>query len=130
VAEANATTLRRGYEALNRGDISEVMALLAPDLDWESGQTIEGDAGQSRESFERFLQSWLESFEDFNVEPEEVIERGDHLIAVVRQAGRGRISGAEVVIRIAHVWTVRDGQAIRWRGYPNVDAALEAIASS
>jgi hypothetical protein len=26
------------------------------------------------------------------------------------------------------VWTIGDGQAVRWRGYPNREAALTAIA--
>jgi ketosteroid isomerase-like protein len=129
VTEADADTLRRGYQALNRGDFSEVFALMAPDIDWESGQALEGAGGHRREDFERFLQSWLESFEDFRVEPEEVIEHGDHLVAVVRQTGRGRASGAEVAIRIAHVWTVRGGKAVAWRGYPNVETAMAAIES-
>jgi ketosteroid isomerase-like protein len=86
-----------------------------------------GDTGRGPESFERFLQSWLDSFEDFRVKPEDVIERDDHIVAVVRQTGRGRASGVEVAIRIAHVWTISDGRAVRWRGYPNREAALAAV---
>jgi uncharacterized protein len=127
---ANVDALRQGYEALNRGNFSEVFDLMAPDIVWVSGQAgLEGGTGRGRESFRSFLQSWLESFEDFRIEPEEVIERGDYLVAVVRQTGRGRISGAEIAIRIAHVWTIADGQAVRWRGYPNREAALAAIES-
>jgi ketosteroid isomerase-like protein len=32
VTEANVATLRAGYEALNRGDLSEVMALIDDDI--------------------------------------------------------------------------------------------------
>jgi ketosteroid isomerase-like protein len=128
--EANVETLRRGYAALNRGDVSGVLEMIAPDIAWHSGQwTPEGEDGRGRESFRRFLQSWLESFEDFRVEPEEIFERGEHLVAVVRQSGRGRASGIEVAIRIAHVWTVAGDQAIGWRGYPNPEAALQAIGA-
>jgi ketosteroid isomerase-like protein len=74
------------------------------------------------------LESWLDSFETFRVDPEEIPERDEQLVAIVRQTGRGRMSGAEIAIRIAHVWTIGDGQAVRWRGYPNREAALTAIA--
>lgn len=130
MTEANVETLRRGYAALNRGDLSGVLEMIAPDIAWHSGPgTPEGGDGRGRESFRRFLQSWLESFEDFRVEPEEILERGEHLVAVVRQSGRGRASGIEVAIRIAHVWTVAGNQAIGWRGYPNPEAALEALGA-
>ena len=125
--EANVETLRGGYDALNRGDLSQVFGLMAPDIVWQSG-TLEGEAGRGRESFQRFLESWLDSFEAFRVDPEEIIERDEHLAAIVRQTGRGRMSGAEIAIRIAHVWTIGDGQAVRGRGYRNREAALTAIA--
>lgn len=119
-------SLRLGYEALNRGDLSEVAALVAPDIVWQSETS---DAGRGRESFRRFLQSWLDSFDGFRAEPQEVIERGQHLMAVVDLRGRGRGSGIEVAGRTTHVWTISAGQAVRWRAYLNREAALAAIAS-
>lgn len=76
-----------------------------------------------RDSFERFLRGWIESFDGFQVEPEQVIERDDRLIAVVHQSGRGRASGVQVDARLAHVWTVKEGRAIRWEA-ASVDDAL------
>ena len=60
----------------------------------------------------------------FRVEPERVVERGDDLIVVVRQTGTGRSSGVEVETRLAHVWTVANGRAVRWEAVPDVEAAL------
>ena len=114
--------LRLGYEALNRGDLSEVVALVAPDIVWKSETS---DAGRGRESFRRFLQSWLDSFDGFRAEPQEVLERGQHLVAVVDLRG----SGVEVAVRTTHVWTISAGHAVCWRAYLNREAALAAIAS-
>ena len=124
---ANVEALRRGYEALNRGELSEVRALLHPDLVWqEDPASPEAGAHQGSASFERFLRSSLESFDDFRIEPEEIIEDGDRLIALVHQSGKGRTSGVGVEVRIAHVWTVEDGRAVRWRSYPSRERALES----
>jgi ketosteroid isomerase-like protein len=30
-------------------------------------------------------------------------------------------------MRFAHVWTAQNGQIVRFRGYPTVDEALEAV---
>jgi ketosteroid isomerase-like protein len=125
VTEANVEALRRGYEALNSGDLSVVLELLDPEMEWHEPQPSP-DAGthSGRDSFERFFRGWMDSFEDFRVEPERVVERGGKLIAVVRQSGRGRSSGVEVDARLAHVWTVEDGRAVRFEAVPDPDAAL------
>jgi hypothetical protein len=119
--------LRRGYEALNRGDVSVVLALLDRDIEWhEPEPSPEAGTYSGRASFERFLRSWIDSFDGFQVEPEQVVERDDKLIAVVHQSGRGRASGVRVDARLAHVWTIKEGRAVRWEA---VAAPEDALAS-
>jgi uncharacterized protein len=125
VAEANVEALRRGYEALNRGDLSVVVELLDPDLEWhEPAPSPDAGSHKGRDSFERFFRGWIDSFDGFRVEPEQVVERDDKLIAIVHQSGRGRTSGVEVDARLAHVWTIEDGRAVRWEAVANIDEAL------
>jgi ketosteroid isomerase-like protein len=125
VGEADVQTLRRGYAALNRGDLSVVAELLDPDIEWhEPAPSPEAGTHRGRDGFESFLRGWLESFEDFRVEPERVVERGDELVVVVRQSGTGRTSGLSVETRLAHVWTVADGKAVRWEAVADPEAAL------
>ena len=92
MADANVATLRAGYDALNRGDVSEVMALIDDDITWDPGElTPDRDAEASGPAgFEALIRSWIDAFDDFHIEPLEVTERGHFLIASVRQSGRGR----------------------------------------
>jgi len=125
MGQAEIDELRRGYAALNRGDVSVVVELLDPELEGhEPGHSPEAGTHRGRDGFERFLRGWLESFEGFRVEPERIVERGDDLIVVVRQTGAGRSSGVEVETRLVHVWTVANGRAVRWEAVPDVEAAL------
>ncbi len=125
MGEAEVEALERGYAALNRGDLSVVLDLLDPEIEWhEPATSPEGGAHRGRDSFERFLRGWLESFDGFRVEPERVVERGDKLVAVVRQTGSGRSSGLQVETRLAHVWTVADGKAVRWEAVADPEAAV------
>jgi len=125
MGEANVEALRRGYAALNRGDLSVVLDLLDPDIEWhEPAASLEGGAHRGRDGFERFLRGWMESFEGFRVEPQRVVEQGDQLVAVVRQTGTGRSSGLAVETRLAHVWTVADGKAVRWEAVADPEEAL------
>ena len=125
MGEADVETLRRGYAALNRGDLSVVLELLDAEIEWhEPAASLEGGAHRGRDSFERFLRGWLESFDGFRVEPERVVERGDELVVVVHQTGMGRSSGLPVETRLAHVWTVADGKAVRWEAVADPEEAL------
>jgi ketosteroid isomerase-like protein len=36
--------------------------------------------------------------------------------------------GIEVSMQFVHVWTAREGQVVRFRGYPTLDQALEAVS--
>jgi hypothetical protein len=40
----------------------------------------------------------MDAFDDFRIEPYEVVEDSPFLIALVRQSGRGRASGAPIEI--------------------------------
>jgi uncharacterized protein len=105
--------LRDGYEALNRGDLSAVLDLIDADLEWEEGgRSPEAGRYSGRESFERFVRSWLDSFDDFRIEVEEIREEGNRLVVVARQSGRGRASGLPIETRVVHVWTVKGDRAV------------------
>lgn len=126
MGEADVETLECGYAALNRGDLSVVLDLLDPDIEWhEPGWSPEAGTHRGRDSFERFFRGWIESFEGFRVEPERVVQRGDQLVAVVRQTGTGRTSGLQVETRLAHVWTVANGKAVRWEAVTEPEAVLD-----
>ena len=125
-SSTDAVALRSAYDALKRGEIPRALELVAHDIDWHDETATSGEPRRGRESFEQYLRSWFESFEEFRIHPEHIFPQGEHLIAIVRQTGRGRISGAEIAIRIAHVWTVEDHRAIRWRSYPNLEQAVAA----
>jgi ketosteroid isomerase-like protein len=125
MSKEDVEALERGYAALNRGDLSVVLELLDPDIEWHE-PTPSPDAGShhGRDSFERFFRGWLESFDSFRVEPERIVERGDELIVIVRQAGTGRASGVRVDTRLAHVWKVANGKAVRWEAVAEPSVVL------
>jgi ketosteroid isomerase-like protein len=64
----------------------------------------------------------------YRMSPEEFIDAGDDRVFVFsREGGRGRGSGAEVETHpTAHLWTLRDGKAIRMQSYWERADALEA----
>jgi uncharacterized protein len=127
VASANIELVRRGYEAFNRGDIDAAFELLDPEIEWVTDERVPfAGTYHGRDEVRRLLSDQLEVFGDLTMEPLELFEAGDQVVAFVRQRGRGEASGATIEITVGHLWTIRDGKAIRWEGFPEREKALEA----
>jgi ketosteroid isomerase-like protein len=71
----------------------------------------------------RFTEDWSE----ISIVADRIIEAGDNVVAEVRFVAQGR-DGIEVSMQFVHVWTAREGQVVRFRGYPTLDQALEAVS--
>jgi uncharacterized protein len=128
MAELELDALERGYEAMSRGDLDGVLASLDPELEWHPGE-IAPEAGDHRgvEGFRRFLESWVESFASFRLEPELFVAKGEKAVAVLRQRGRGRGSGLEIDASVVHVWSFRDGRGTGWWAMRSREEALESL---
>lgn len=120
--------IRIGYEAFNRGDFDNALAGMDPEIEWHVLDLLpETETYRGPAAVREFWETWSESFEDFHVEPEEMIDAGDKVVVVIRVRGRGRGSGAEVETpSFSQVWTLRDGRPIRVEMFQSRDAALEA----
>jgi ketosteroid isomerase-like protein len=68
---------------------------------------------------------WLEPWERYRTEVEDVIDAGDEVVA----RDRGRRAGMTVEVSVvgASVWTVRDGKFAKAAFYVNRSEALEAV---
>jgi ketosteroid isomerase-like protein len=126
MSQENVELARRGYDAFNRGEVA--FELLDPEIEWSEGtdvpepQVYHGHDGVRRQQ-ERFREAWA----SFSIEPEEFIEAGDQLVVMVKLVAQGKGSGVEVEARGAHVWTVRDGRAVRLEMYVDPARALAAV---
>jgi ketosteroid isomerase-like protein len=67
-----------------------------------------------------------EAFEQLRTEPEEFRDLGDDVLLIGRLHARGRESGVEIDSPVAWIFTFRDGNGVRARGYLNIQEALEA----
>jgi ketosteroid isomerase-like protein len=129
MVENDVRVILDGYEAWNRGETGVLQPLLDADMEWEPGfGALEAGVHRGAAGFQGFVDSWLESFSEFRIEPQLLIQSGDTMIVVAHQHGRGQGSGIELEATVVHVWTVRDGKAVRWWGPRTLDDALDALA--
>ncbi len=134
MSQENVELVRQGFEAHNRDDRATATRLLAPDVEWHSvaGPLFGVGTIRGREAVLKFLwEDMRESIEGFRARPEELTDLGDDRVLVVaRYEGRGRSSGAEVDLRVASVYEIRDRMLATVRDYGSREDALEAAGLS
>jgi ketosteroid isomerase-like protein len=122
--------VRSGYEALNRRDFDQWMQQLDPDVEvYELAEAPEPVVYRRPEGVRRWLEQQDEIFEEFSIEPTEIVVSGDVVLATVVLHGRGRGSSAPVSIKLFHVLNMRDGRVLRVRGFLNEADARHAAAA-
>ena len=127
MTEDRIELLRAGYEAFNRGDHEWLLVRAAPDFVAQDRPEIpDPQVHHGREGAARAMDAARAEFDEYCVEPREVIEVGDHVVVVAQQSGRGRTSGVTVEGDIVHVWGYRGGEIISLRAFSSREEALAA----
>jgi len=79
------------------------------------------------EGFLRFMDQVDEAWAVFRLEPEEVFEEGDIVVALVRAVATGHGSGVEIEAASSVVCEMREGRIASIRIEPDREAALRVI---
>jgi ketosteroid isomerase-like protein len=129
MSEGNVEIVRRALETFNEGDVEGSFAdVIAPEFEYIPTGRIPGSEGVYRgpEAWRRFLELFWSEFDEARIEILDLVASGDHVVAAVTFRGRGKQSSVETGWDLWHVWTLRDGKAIRGQGFTNESDALEA----
>ena len=131
MSQENLDLARKGYEAFARGDLDAATELMHPEIEAHDPPEVpDATIYRGREAVRRDWEETAGLFEDFSIDVEKSFDRADEVVVFLRFRGRGRDSGAEVEAPMAHVWTFRDGKAVRLRQFLDRAEALGAIGLS
>jgi len=132
MSEENVRIVRDGYERFTAtGEPAEDLA--ADDFVWDMSNFHGWPEQQVYEGVEgtrAFLSTWLDAWEDWQLELESLHDAGDKVVALVRQRGTSKEAGLPIDMSFAQVWTLRDGKQTRMEMYSDRDEALEAAGLS
>jgi ketosteroid isomerase-like protein len=122
MSDENVELVRRIYDAWDR----EVSArdFIAEDVEYVNpSYAVEPGIRHGRASF-RVVR---ETYEDFMIQIEEILDAGgDDVLVLARYTASGRGSGVPLEGEHGYVWTVRDGQAVRFQWFQSHREAYEA----
>jgi ketosteroid isomerase-like protein len=106
--------VRTIYDRLRAGDIEGGLELIDPEIEIHDRPEIpDPQVYRGHQGVLDALAASFAEFEEVDFVPEEFVESGDRVIVVFRFQGTGRGSGLSVDERLAHVWTIAGGKAVR-----------------
>jgi ketosteroid isomerase-like protein len=135
MSQENVERLRQSYEAWNQRDFDSALALYDHDVVWTFTAEARGAAFQSdyrgRDGVREFWDTFIEPWEDVNIEVEEIRDAGDSVLALVVFHARAR-DGLEIDQPFVHVVTFRGSRGIRFEAFARreLQQALEAAGLS
>jgi ketosteroid isomerase-like protein len=138
MSQGNVEIVRRIFDSfavvqddLRRGDLP-IGKPWAEDVEFDASDLGLPDLGdgrlRGREGVRRFWVTWLAAWEDITFEYE-LRDAGEHVVALIEQQMHGS-EEMEVEGRYAQLWTFKDGEVVRWKGFADQRKALEAAGLS
>jgi uncharacterized protein len=129
---SNVDVIRSAYEAFGRGDLAAVLAALDPDIEWQeadgsplqpSGAPWVGPDAVAENLFARLEADW----DGLAVQPRELRDAGDAVVAEGRWAGTFRATGKSLDAQFCHVFRVADGKVTSFQQYTDTAQLLEVM---
>jgi len=112
--------VKRSYEAFARDDMDGVTADMDADIEWQQAQglphggTYRGLDEVRRNVFDPLDEEW---WDEFSADPDEFLDAGAEVVVLGRYRGRAKGTGRPLDVPFVHVWTLRDGKAVRFRQF-------------
>lgn len=122
--------VQKFYTALSTGDISTILTVLDPDLDWTEAERFPyygGTWNSPQAVIENLLVPLGREWEDFSAKPKDFIAQGDRVVALGTYSGTFRQTGRSMSSPFAHVWKARDGRLSHFSQYTDTAKVLEAL---
>lgn len=111
------------------GSLETFWALLDEYVVWDLRESRSVDPNGvivGREAVIEGSRKYWGAWDEYRIEAEELIEAGSSVVVLGREIGRGKGSGVPIERPLAQVWTLHQGQIIRWAVFSDRDSALRA----
>jgi ketosteroid isomerase-like protein len=132
MSQENVEFIQQAADALHKGDLQRVEALLQgaldPAFEYQSLALDQVHTGLS--GMRDFFADMREVWRDYDQEIEELVDLGDDVVVVLRVAARGTGGGVPIAQQSVWLWTFRDRRAVRAKAFRSKREALEAAQLS
>jgi ketosteroid isomerase-like protein len=129
MSQQNLELIRAGFAAHNRGDLDALTQVYDPDVVFE---TLLLGTHHGNEAIRLIYEENQKTLSGYTVDPIELIDAGDQVVAVAQVNGVGPASqiAMEDRDRFAFLFTIKNGRVVREQAFRNREEALEAAGLS
>jgi uncharacterized protein len=123
-------TVRRFCDALGRGDVPGLMALMPPEVEWTEAERFPYYAGTWRSPqavIDGLLVPLGRDWIAFSATPTDYVAEGERVIAFGTYSGTYKATGRSFTAPFAHLWTVRHRKIAGFVQYTDTARVLEAV---
>ena len=130
MSQENVDLYYRAVDAIDRHDLSALLALMDDEVDAVSRIVATEGGLHGHEGIRRWWDEWFTTFPDYSIEVVEARDVGDVVIASLRTGGHGAGSDllVEELIWQASRW--RQRKCVWWQIFETRTEALEAVGLS
>jgi ketosteroid isomerase-like protein len=128
MSQKNVEIVRAVYDAVNRDDWDAAFRHAHADFELTlADRSLHAGTHRGRQKVEAIMRDQQAAFDASVVEVERLVATVDQVVAIVTTRLRPKGSSAELQLRNGHVWTIRAGEVVSMRGFPEPEKALEAV---
>lgn len=100
------------YASFAQGDVPAVLGAMAENIEWSEadGFPLAGTYIGAQAVLEGVFMRLGEIGDEFAAVPDQIVADGDTVVALGTYSWKHKSSGASAVVKMAHVWTVADGE--------------------
>jgi uncharacterized protein len=123
--------VRRSYDAFARDDLDAVLADMDPEIEWHQAQGLphggfyRGVDEVRRNIFDPLDEEW---WDEFTADPDEFLDAGSEVVVLGCYRGLAKETGKRLDVPFVHVWTVKDGRAVRFRQFLDTAGWVAALS--
>ena|SRR5580765_3083953 len=115
------------YSAFAKRNLGAAVMLMSKDVEIvQSPELPWGGNFRGHDGVRQFFAKLLEHV-DSQVEIERLIDSGEHVVAIGRTVGKTREKNLEFDVPVVHVWTLDQGQIVRFQPYIDNATMLAAL---
>jgi ketosteroid isomerase-like protein len=129
MAHADVEMIERAYGLWAQRRFDDFFAMLDPEIEWiPPAYALEPGTVHGIEEVKRGVGAYFEAFAEFVPSAERIMPTGreGEYLSLATTRVRGRESGVETQIEVAHLIQIRDGRFVRFQVFPDRAEAFAA----
>ena len=126
---APADVVRRQYLASAAGDLTALRATMAPDVEWTemAGFPLAGTYRTPDGVTTNVMEKLAEEWDGWAAHDDTYVVEGENVVVLARYTAVNKATGKPIDVRVAHHFTVRGGQIVRFEQFVDTAKVRDAM---